>query len=107
MDRRTAERLRKGAIRPEARLDLHRRTVDEARAMVEGFVRSSRGAGRRCVLVVTGKGSPERGTGAIRREFPHWLNAPAVRGHVVSCVQAVPGDGGGGAFYLYLKNPRR
>lgn len=105
MDRRTAERFRRGRIRPEARLDLHGRTLDEAEESVERFLAESRRIGRRCVLVVTGRGSAGAGSGVIRREFPLWLEAPANRSSVVSCVPAILADGGEGAFYVYLKKP--
>ena len=107
MDRRTAERFRRGLIRPEARLDLHGRTLDEAERSVERFLAESRRAGRRCVLVVTGRGSAGTGSGVIRREFPFWIEAPANRSRVVASVPAAPADGGEGAFYVYLKKPGR
>lgn len=107
LDRGTAKRLCDGGIRPEARLDLHGRTVDEACKAVAGFLARSQMSGRRCVLVITGKGSAGPGSGVIRGEFSVWLNAPENRVRVVACVPARPADGGGGAFYVYLKKVPR
>ena len=107
LDRGTAKRLREGGIRPEARLDLHGRTVDEACRAVAEFIARSQGSGRRCVLVITGKGSAGRGSGVIRGEFAGWLNAPENRARIVTCVPARPADGGGGAFYVYLRKAPR
>lgn len=107
LDRGRAKRLREGGIRPEARLDLHGRTVDEACRAVADFIARSQMSGRRCVLVITGKGSAGPGSGVIRGEFAGWLNAPGNRVRIVACVPARPADGGGGAFYVYLrKTPR-
>ncbi|MHA1571809.1 MAG: Smr/MutS family protein, partial [Alphaproteobacteria bacterium] len=55
-DRRTAERLRRGRMAVEARLDLHGRTQDQAHRELLSFIRRTAAAGMRCVLVVTGKG---------------------------------------------------
>ena len=107
LDRGTAKRLCDGAIRPEARLDLHGRTVEEACKAVAEFVARSQMSGRRCVLVITGKGSAGPGSGVIRGEFSGWLNAPENRARIVACAPARPADGGGGAFYVYLKKAPR
>ena len=104
VDRRTMDRLRKGRIRPEARLDLHGKTVEEAHRAVSRFVAESRSNGRRCVLVITGKGA--QGEGAIRRELPFWINAPENHARIVCFAQARREDGGEGAFYVLLKRQR-
>jgi len=106
LDRRTMDRLRKGRMRPEARIDLHGRTASAAHTALNAFIASSHGAGKRCVLVITGKGSMKEGGGIIRREFPAWLNAPTNRARVLGFAQAQPSDGGGGAFYVLLKRKR-
>ena len=106
LDRRTMDRLRKGRLRPEARLDLHGMTADRALAALNAFVADAQASGKRCVLVITGKGSMKEGGGVIRRELPSWLNAPGNRGHVLGFAGAQPADGGGGAFYILLKRRR-
>jgi len=106
LDRRTMDRLRKGRMRPEARIDLHGHTASAAHTTLNAFITSSHGAGKRCVLVITGKGSMKEGGGIIRREFPTWLNAPENRARVLGFAQAQPSDGGSGAFYVLLKRKR-
>lgn len=103
LDRRTMDRLRKGRLRPEARLDLHGMTADAASGALSGFLGSAQAAGKRCVLVITGKGSLKAGGGVIRRELPHWLNASGNRARVLGFAQAQPADGGAGAFYVLLR----
>jgi DNA-nicking Smr family endonuclease len=106
LDRRTMDRLRKGRMRPEALIDLHGRTASAAHTALNAFIASSHEAGKRCVLVITGKGSMKKGGGIIRREFPAWLNAPGNRACVLGFAQAQPADGGGGAYYVLLKRKR-
>jgi DNA-nicking Smr family endonuclease len=106
IDRRTMVRLRKGQRRPEARLDLHGMTADQASGALRIFLKEAQGAGKRCILVITGKGSMKEGGGVLRREFPTWLNAPGNRGRVLGFSGAQPADGGSGAFYVLLKRLR-
>jgi DNA-nicking Smr family endonuclease len=106
VDKRTAERLRRGKLEIEGLLDLHRMTQDEAERAVRAFVAESQAAGRRCVLIVTGKG-PGREGGVLRRELPRWLNLPVNRARLVAFAPAQPQHGGHGAVYLLLKRRRR
>ncbi len=103
LDKRTAQRLRRGQIRIEGRIDLHGMTRVEAYRNLSDFLKSSAAGGRRCVLVITGKGA---GSGILRAEFPGWLNEPALRPLILSFAPAQPRDGGGGAFYVYLRRDR-
>ena len=100
-DGRTMTKLRRGQIRPEARLDLHGKTLEEAQRAVSAFVAESQSDRQRCVLIITGKGA--RGEGPIRRNLPDWLNAPGTRPRVAGFEQAQQMDGGEGAFYVLLK----
>ena len=95
------KRVRRGRFDIEGRLDLHGHTQDSARAALAGFVAFHRGAGARCVLVITGKG--RTGEGVIRRRFLSWIGEPSVSRHVSSYSQAHQKHGGSGAFYLFLR----
>jgi DNA-nicking Smr family endonuclease len=106
LDRRTMDRLRKGRLRPESRIDLHGMTADRAHAALNGFLADALSTDKRCVLVITGKGSLKEGGGIIRRELPAWLNAAGNRSRVLGFAGAQPADGGGGAFYVLLKRRR-
>jgi len=109
LDRRTAERLRRGKLAPQARLDLHGVTLARAHRLLEGFLRDARGRGLRCVLVITGKGRKrvegwrETEGGALRDSVPRWIGTPPLSRLVVGIYPAHPRHGGGGAFYVYLK----
>ncbi|MGM0584169.1 MAG: Smr/MutS family protein [Pseudomonadota bacterium] len=115
LDRRTAERLKRGRRPPEARLDLHGMTAERAHSALARFIRQSRAQGRRCVLVVTGKGGrkpaedapfmPER-TGVLRHSVPLWLNTPPLSAMIVGVYSAHRTHGGEGALYVYLRKSR-
>ena len=107
IDRRTATRLKQGRLPIEGRLDLHGMIRDTAFQAVQGFVQSSALDGKRCVILVTGKGLGQRGGGVLRNEVPQWLNLPANRKYIISFTYAQPKDGGTGALYIYLRRPDR
>ena len=117
-DRRTTQKLSRGKSEPEARIDLHGETLENARFALLHYLASRRIQGLRLVLVITGKGAspfarhtlhgltqfnaPER-EGKIRRELPMWLEETQFRIHVVGFQPAHPRHGGGGAFYVRLR----
>ena len=115
LDDRTAKRLVRGQLRPEARLDLHGKTRHTAPQALLRFVTDARAAGRRLVLVITGKGSAghllhsrdfheSSHSGSVLRDLvPGWLNEPQFRTHVAGFQPAHPRHGGGGALYLWLR----
>ena len=107
LDKRTAVRLKRGQLAIDGRIDLHGMTQDKAHRALEKFLTASQGAGQRCVLVITGKGlRPTGETGVLRNLVPRWMNAPAIRGRVLSFCTAQPRDGGTGALYVLLKRKR-
>ncbi len=106
VDNRTMDRLRRGQLRPEARLDLHGMTQDEAHRALTGFVERSAARGARSILVITGKGRVSEGGGILRNQFPGWLNSPPIRPLIIGFAEAQPRDGGGGAFYVLLRRKR-
>jgi DNA-nicking Smr family endonuclease len=106
VDRRTAERVRRGQYPVEARLDLHGLTQLQAHRALSGFVAAARGAGQRCVLVITGHGRTTGG-GILKAAAPRWLAEPALRAHVLLLAAALPQHGGAGALYVLLRRPGR
>ncbi len=105
IDRRTADRFRRGRLPIEARLDLHGHFQEDAHAALNDFIPGCAATGKRCVLVITGRGSRE-GSGVLRARLPEWLNAPPCRAHVLAVAPAQPQHGGAGAFYVLLKRQR-
>jgi len=106
LDKRTLERLRRGLLRPEARLDLHGMTQDQAYPSLMSFLEASQAAGKRCVIVITGRGRMRDGGGILRKEAPGWLNSSTARSRVLAFATARPRDGGVGALYVLLRRAR-
>ena len=101
VDKRTAERLRRGQMSIEARLDLHGHTRESAHRALSGFLAAAWESGRRTVLIVTGKGQ-----GILKDAVPRWLNESPNRGRILLVAQAQPKVGGGGALYVLLRRRR-
>jgi len=101
------EKLRRGALRPEARIDLHGLTLAQAKPALTGFVMRAESEGKRLVLVITGKGrAGPGGHGALRRQVPHWLRLPPLAPLVLETIEASRRHGGAGALYVYLRRRR-
>lgn len=102
---RTPQRLkipRRRQIVPDDRLDLHGKTVEEARLALDRFVAVARGERLRVVLVVTGKGLRSAGgTPVLKRELERWVRAEGAA-HVRAYGEAPRALGGAGAYLLYL-----
>ena len=105
VDGHRADHLRRGELPIEGAMDLHGLTVEMAHAALQRFVMQSSSLGRRCLLIITGKGSRE-GTGILHREVPRWLNEPPLRNLLLGFSYAQPKHGGEGALYLLLKRQR-
>ncbi|MGO8998874.1 MAG: Smr/MutS family protein [Polyangiaceae bacterium] len=97
-------KLRRGTTPIDARIDLHGMGVAEARTAVTTFLRDTRVAGERCVLIIHGKGehSP-RAQPVLRGEIGAWLSQGGASEHVAAFVTAEGGDGGEGAVYVLLR----
>jgi DNA-nicking Smr family endonuclease len=104
LDKRTGERFKRGEMAIDAKIDLHGLTQAEAHDRLQGFLAKAAAGGKRCVLIVTGKGAG--GWGVLRDSVPRWLNEPALRRHLLAFSQAQARHGGAGALYALLKRKR-
>ncbi|TCS71149.1 DNA-nicking Smr family endonuclease [Sulfuritortus calidifontis] len=102
ISRQVLRRLRNGAWRAQAELDLHGLTRAEAKIELVEFLHECFRRGARCVRIIHGKGlgSPNREP-VLKQAVRHWL---AQREEVLAYVQARPADGGGGAVVVLLKS---
>ena len=110
MDRKTHEKMTRGKISPEARIDLHGMTVSEAHPELIRFILNAQSDGLRLVLVITGKGKPgpDHGPipiryGVLKHQVPHWLRLPPLGPAVLQVTEAHLRHGGTGAYYVYLR----
>jgi DNA-nicking Smr family endonuclease len=106
LDKRSAERMRRGQLPIEATLDLHGHSQDAARRELADFLARAQSAGKRCVIIVTGKGDIARGSGVLRAQVPRWLNEAENRARVLAFDYAQPRHGGLGALYVLLRKTR-
>lgn len=113
---RTAERLNRGEVDPQARLDLHGMTERAAHGALVTFIRAAWSRGLRLVIVVTGKGAKAAGPdepfdmdsrrGILKTLTPRWLAEPELAGLVADIRSAHRSHGGDGALYVYLRKSR-
>ncbi len=106
LDKRTAQRLKRGQLAIDGRIDLHGMTQAEAHGALTAYLERAQGPTRRCILVITGKGRVSENGGVLRLMVPRWLNAPANRARVLAIAPAQPKDGGAGALYVLLRRQR-
>jgi DNA-nicking Smr family endonuclease len=117
LDGRTDERLRRGLIDPDARLDLHGFTERDAHHALLLFLRTAQLRRHRLALVVTGKGArvaPDapfdmelhyRSRGILKAVVPRWLRETPFATIVAGVRTAHVRHGGEGALYVYLRKP--
>jgi DNA-nicking Smr family endonuclease len=119
IDGNTAERLIRGQLEPEAKLDLHGLTEAAAHRALLTFLRSAAARKLRLILVVTGKGGKQprpddpfdlelhgRARGVLRMMTPRWLAEPELAGFVADVRPSHRRHGGEGALYVYLRKSR-
>ena len=104
IDRQTTDKLAKGRLPLEARVDLHGMRQDEAYALLLSFMARAHDRGVRYVLIITGKGPG--GDGVLKRSVPSWLRTPPFERYVSGLDQAARGHGGAGALYVRVKRHR-
>lgn len=94
-------KLRLGKYATEARLDLHRRTIEDARREVYRFVNDCLSADIRSMLILPGKGDRNAGDPAVLKSYlVFWLEE---LDDVQAFHTAQPQHGGSGALYVLLR----
>ncbi|MEO1308483.1 MAG: Smr/MutS family protein [Pseudomonadota bacterium] len=113
MDAKMLGKMKRGKIQPDARIDLHGMTVNQAHPALSSFIISAHASGKRLLLVITGQGQrqPDHdffspGRGVLRRQVPQWLRLPPVSSLVLEVTPAHRRHGGEGAYYVYLRRLR-
>ena len=111
----TQERLRRGMLEPDARIDLHGMTQTAAHRTLFAWLAAAYKNGHRLVLVITGKGNPKNGEdalwmtsshGVLKQMVPRWLNEAELAALIASVRPAHAKHGGGGALYVYLRKKK-
>lgn len=108
----TEDRLRRGVMEPDARIDLHGMTQTAAHRTLFGWLTAAHARGHRLVLVVTGKGNPKNDDnaswmmsehGVLKQMVPRWLNEAELAALIAYSRPAHARHGGEGALYVYLR----
>ncbi len=108
LDHTLVRKLRRGEFAVQGHVDLHGLTRQEAKRAVEGFLRSSRNGGKRCVLVVHGRGIHSKDQLPVLKDaLRSWLSTARFSRHVLAFATARPVDGGAGAIYVLLRRAGR
>ena len=108
LDPAIVRRLRQGDYAVQGHIDLHGMTRQEARGAVDRFLRESRNQGKRCVLVVHGRGTHSKDQMPVLKEaLRSWLATNRFGRHVLAFASARPTDGGVGAIYVLLRRAGR
>jgi DNA-nicking Smr family endonuclease len=108
LDAAIVKKLRRGDYAVQGHLDLHGMTREEAKPLVEAFLKDSRRGGKRCVLVVHGRGLHSRDQLPVLKEaLRTWFGHGKFARHVLAFATARPADGGGGAVYVLLRRAGR
>ncbi len=105
IDRRIVRKLKRGEYSIQAHLDLHGFTRNEARDEVARFIRSAVRDGKRCVLIVHGRGMGSKDNiPVLKNKLSAWLTRGAMGRKVLAFASAKPYDGGTGAVYVLLRS---
>lgn len=93
--------VRKGRVEIDTRIDLHGMTQAQAKKALSTTLMRAAKRGKRCLLVITGKGP--RLDGVLRTQLPGWLAGPTLRPLIATYAQAHAKHGGAGAWYVFLR----
>ncbi len=98
------DKLRNGDYRVEAELDLHHRSVKEARLLVWNFLQEAQLAGQRCVLIAHGRGERSAQPARLKSFVFHWLTGLPL---AIAFHSAPPKLGGVGATLILVQKSHK
>lgn len=102
-------RLRSGDIEPDALLDLHGFTLDQAWNAIDRGLERAIATDKRILLLVTGHerpGGPHVQRGKIRAVVNDWLQVSRHASQIAAVRPAHKRHGGGGSLYIILRRNR-
>lgn len=98
-------KLRLGKYQLNARLDLHKMTLTQARDEIIGFLRQAQRYDSRSVIIIHGKGAKSNPPALMKSHIATWLTQIE---EVMCYHSALPQHGGNGAVYVLLrKSPEK
>lgn len=112
IDHNTMRRFKRGQFPVEAVLDLHGYNENQAFEAVHQFMTQAYLSGKRCVIIVTGKGQSHADEdifaprGVLKNRVPQWLQSDDLRQMILSYIHPSAQMGGEGALYILLRRRR-
>lgn len=107
-DSKIFRQLKAGAYSPEAHLDLHGLNSDQAYESLLLFTRDKYYQGKRCLLLIPGRGiNSPGGMPVLKEELKSWLTRDPLKRVVLAFCTAQPRHGGAGALYVLLRQRRK
>jgi DNA-nicking Smr family endonuclease len=104
LDPHVRRRLKRGEFAVQGHVDLHGMLKEEAKAELETFLARSRQQGKRCVLVVHGRGLHSKDQVPVLKEaLKRWMGQARFAQHVLAFATARPHHRGAGAVYVLLR----
>ena len=94
--------IKKGLLRVDSVIDLHRYRLNDARIAIKKFIVMAYNRKHKNILVITGKGKDN--AGVLKTELPNWLCEKEISKYMVSHMPAPKKLGGEGAVLIRLKN---
>ena len=108
LDAKIFRKLQSGQYSVQGHLDLHGMNTTQAQIAVLDFVRRNFLEGKRCVLLIPGRGrNSPMGQGVLRQEISTWLTQAPLKRIILAFCTAQPKHGGSGAIYLLLRQARK
>lgn len=108
LDTKIFRQLKAGQFSPEAHLDLHGLNAEQAQMAVLQFFRDQYYLGKRCVLLVPGRGiNSPGGQAVLKEELKTWLTRDPLKRVVLAFCTAQPRHGGAGAVYALLRQRKK
>lgn len=108
LDAKIVRKLKSGEMNVQGHLDLHGMNTEQAQYAVVDYLRRSYMEGKRCVLLIPGRGrNSPLGQGVLRQALSTWLTRAPLKRVVLAFATAQPRHGGNGAVYLLLRQVRK
>lgn len=113
IDKATLRRFKREEFPVEAVLDLHGLNEAQAFEKVDDFIPRNYNQGKRCVIIITGKGlsAPKDDDfyaerGVLKQRVPQWLNMVRLRAMILVYKHPSERLGGAGALYILLRRKK-
>ena len=107
-DQKIFRQLKAGRFSPEAHLDLHGLNAEQAQQALLIFIREQYFLGKRCLLLIPGRGINSPGkTPVLKEELKTWLTKDPLKRVVLAFCTAQPRHGGAGALYVLIRQRKK